>query len=115
MQRITAPPATGRWPLPVSWPPVTSKCWWSAYWPIRSARSKSRTAAHGFAGVWAAVVADFVERQSPGGLKFSINDGGARPDTVSHSPGAGRAHGRGGGLMSTSSAQTAQPSFGGAS
>ncbi len=42
-----------------------------------------KTAAHGFAGVWAAVVADFVERQSPGGLKFSINDGGARPDTVS--------------------------------
>jgi hypothetical protein len=29
------------------------------------------------------VVADFVDRYSPGGLKFSINDGGARPDTVS--------------------------------
>ena len=29
------------------------------------------------------VIADFVERYSPGGLKFSINDGGARPDTVS--------------------------------
>jgi len=28
------------------------------------------------------VVADFVERRSPGGLKFSINDGGARPDMV---------------------------------
>jgi malonate decarboxylase delta subunit len=42
-----------------------------------------RTAAEGFGEVWSAVVADFVERQSPGGLKFSINDGGARPDTVS--------------------------------
>jgi malonate decarboxylase delta subunit len=28
------------------------------------------------------VVADFVERCSPGGLRISINDGGARPDTV---------------------------------
>jgi malonate decarboxylase delta subunit len=42
-----------------------------------------RTAARGFGPVWDAVVADFVERHSPGGLKFSINDGGARPDTVS--------------------------------
>lgn len=42
-----------------------------------------RTAAVGFGKVWGAVVADFVERHSPGGLKFSINDGGARPDTVS--------------------------------
>jgi malonate decarboxylase delta subunit len=42
-----------------------------------------KTAAHGFGEVWDAVVADFVERYSPGGLKFSINDGGARPDTVS--------------------------------
>lgn len=42
-----------------------------------------RTAAVGFGAVWDAVVADFVERHSPGGLKFSINDGGARPDTVS--------------------------------
>lgn len=42
-----------------------------------------RTAAKGFGAVWEAVVADFVERYSPGGLKFSINDGGARPDTVS--------------------------------
>ncbi len=41
-----------------------------------------RTAAEGFGAVWQAVVADFVEEQSPGGLKFSINDGGARPDTV---------------------------------
>jgi malonate decarboxylase delta subunit len=42
-----------------------------------------RTAAVGFGDVWAAVVTDFVKRYSPGGLRFSINDGGARPDTVS--------------------------------
>jgi malonate decarboxylase delta subunit len=36
----------------------------------------------GFGAVWEAVVADFVERRSPGGLKLSINDGGARADTV---------------------------------
>jgi malonate decarboxylase delta subunit len=42
-----------------------------------------KTAAVGFGDVWSAVIADFVERYSPGGLKFSINDGGARPDTVS--------------------------------
>lgn len=41
-----------------------------------------RTAAEGFGDVWQAVVSDFVERRSPGGLKLSINDGGARPDTV---------------------------------
>jgi malonate decarboxylase delta subunit len=40
------------------------------------------TAAEGFGQVWEAVVADFVERHSPGGLQLSINDGGARPDTV---------------------------------
>ena len=40
------------------------------------------TTATGFGEVWKAVVADFVERRSPGGLKLSINDGGARPDTV---------------------------------
>jgi malonate decarboxylase delta subunit len=40
------------------------------------------TTAHGFGEVWRAVVADFVERASPGGVRFSINDGGARPDTV---------------------------------
>jgi malonate decarboxylase delta subunit len=40
------------------------------------------TAAVGFGAVWEAVIADFVARRSPGGLKLSINDGGARPDTV---------------------------------
>ena len=42
-----------------------------------------KTAARGFGEVWNAVVADFVDRYSPGGLRFSINDGGARPDIVS--------------------------------
>lgn len=42
-----------------------------------------RTATAGFGEVWRLVVADFVERRSPGGLKLSINDGGARPDMVS--------------------------------
>ncbi|ABC38764.1 malonate decarboxylase acyl carrier protein [Burkholderia thailandensis] len=42
-----------------------------------------RTAAAGFGDVWQAVVADFVERRSPGGLRLSVNDGGARPDMVS--------------------------------
>lgn len=42
-----------------------------------------RTAAAGFGEVWDAVIADFVKGYSPGGLRFSINDGGARPDTVS--------------------------------
>ena len=37
----------------------------------------------GYAPVWEAVVADFVARTQPGGLRISINDGGARPDTVS--------------------------------
>jgi len=41
-----------------------------------------KTAAEGFGNVWAAVMTDFVERYSPGGLRLSINDGGARPDTV---------------------------------
>jgi malonate decarboxylase delta subunit len=41
-----------------------------------------RTAVEGFGDVWKAVVADFVERRSPGGLKLSVNDGGARPDMV---------------------------------
>jgi malonate decarboxylase delta subunit len=42
-----------------------------------------RTAAEGFGDIWQAVVADLVQRLSPGSLRFSINDGGARPDMVS--------------------------------
>jgi malonate decarboxylase delta subunit len=41
-----------------------------------------KTAAEGFGAMWEAVIVDFVGRRSPGGLKLSINDGGARPDTV---------------------------------
>jgi malonate decarboxylase delta subunit len=51
--------------------------------PDADCQVEIKTAAEGFGEVWSAVVADFVERYSPGGLKFSINDGGARPDTVS--------------------------------
>jgi malonate decarboxylase delta subunit len=51
--------------------------------PDTECRLEIKTAAIGFGAVWSAVVADFVERYSPGGLRFSINDGGARPDTVS--------------------------------
>ncbi len=51
--------------------------------PERECLVEIRTTAEGFGAVWNAVVADFVDRYSPGGLKFSINDGGARPDTVS--------------------------------
>lgn len=40
------------------------------------------TSARGFRAVWEAVVADFVTRSSPGGVRFSIHDNGARPDTV---------------------------------
>jgi malonate decarboxylase delta subunit len=40
------------------------------------------TAVAGFGPVWREVVRDFVERASPGGVRFSVNDGGARPDTV---------------------------------
>ena len=36
----------------------------------------------GYDETWKAVVAEFVEQSSPGGLLISINDGGARPDTV---------------------------------
>ena len=36
----------------------------------------------GYGEVWMAVVSDFVARAEPGGLRISINDGGARPDTV---------------------------------
>lgn len=40
------------------------------------------TSIAGFDEVWSAVIADFVERYSPGGIRISINDAGARPDTV---------------------------------
>jgi malonate decarboxylase delta subunit len=40
------------------------------------------TVVRGFDAVWEAVLSDFVERRVPGGLRISINDGGARPDVV---------------------------------
>ena len=39
------------------------------------------TSAHGFSPLWEAVMVDFVSRRTAGGLRISINDGGARPDT----------------------------------
>lgn len=41
------------------------------------------TAARGFRDLWEAVLADFVALRAAGGLRIAINDGGARPDTVS--------------------------------
>ena len=41
------------------------------------------TAIAGFRDLWTAVIEDFFDRCATGGLKFSINDGGARPDVVS--------------------------------
>lgn len=40
------------------------------------------TVAQGFGDVWKEVIHDFVENRQAGGLRISINDGGARPDTV---------------------------------
>ena len=40
------------------------------------------TAVTGFREIWEAVIQESFERSSPGGLRLSINDGGARPDTV---------------------------------
>jgi malonate decarboxylase delta subunit len=40
------------------------------------------TAVAGYGEIWKAVAADFAEGYAPGGVRFSINDGGARPDTV---------------------------------
>jgi malonate decarboxylase delta subunit len=40
------------------------------------------TPVHGFGAVWEAVVGDFVHRRAAGGLRISVNDGGARPDAV---------------------------------
>lgn len=51
--------------------------------PETECQVEIKTAAVGFGEVWKLVVADFVERFPTGGLKFSVNDGGARPDAVS--------------------------------
>ena len=39
-------------------------------------RVEVSTAAEGFGTIWQAVVGDFVERVGPGGVRFSVNDGG---------------------------------------
>ena len=51
--------------------------------PGNACEVEINTSVKGYGDTWKAVVADFVERYSPGGLRISINDGGARPDTVS--------------------------------
>jgi len=50
--------------------------------PPGTCRIEVSTAAQGFEPVWQAVLDDFVARRAAGGLAISINDGGARPDTV---------------------------------
>ena len=40
------------------------------------------TSVRGYEEIWRAVIQDFVDRLSPGGVRFTIHDGGARPDTV---------------------------------
>jgi malonate decarboxylase delta subunit len=40
------------------------------------------TSTDGFAPTWQAVIRDLVARHATGGLRISINDGGARPDIV---------------------------------
>jgi malonate decarboxylase delta subunit len=50
--------------------------------PARICKIEISTAAHGFGEVWEAVLRDFVSEHAAGGLHISINDGGARPDTV---------------------------------
>ena len=40
------------------------------------------TPVKGYDATWEAVVTEFFARSSPGGLRITINDGGARPDTV---------------------------------
>jgi malonate decarboxylase delta subunit len=50
--------------------------------PDRECLVEVATAVTGFRAIWEAVIQDFFERSAPGGLRFSVNDGGARPDTV---------------------------------
>jgi malonate decarboxylase delta subunit len=50
--------------------------------PERECLVDVSTAVTGFRGIWEAVIQEFFERSSPGGLRFSINDGGAHPNTV---------------------------------
>jgi malonate decarboxylase delta subunit len=50
--------------------------------PDHECQVEVATSVNGFRVTWEAVIQEFFQRSSPGGLRFSINDGGARPDTV---------------------------------
>ena len=50
--------------------------------PDKECEVKIVTPMKGYDDTWKAVITEFVDRCSPGGLRISINDGGARPDTV---------------------------------
>ncbi len=50
--------------------------------PDKECQVRIATPMKGYDDTWHAVIAEFVDRCSPGGLRISINDGGARPDTV---------------------------------
>jgi malonate decarboxylase delta subunit len=50
--------------------------------PDHECQVEVATSVNGFRGLWETVIQEFFERSSPGGLRFSVNDGGARPDTV---------------------------------
>ena len=50
--------------------------------PGKECEVKIATPMKGYDDTWKAVITEFVDRCSPGGLRISINDGGARPDTV---------------------------------
>ena len=63
-------------------PQATWKCCLNASFLEAACEVEIATPLTGYGETWKAVVAEFVERSSPGGLRISINDGGARPDTV---------------------------------
>jgi malonate decarboxylase alpha subunit len=70
-------PATAARPSPASTRPAISRFWLSGYCRATSAWSKSQPRSPGFA-----ISGRPSSRSAPGGLRFSINDGGARPDVV---------------------------------
>ena len=78
-----------------SWLPAIWKCWWSACCRTPNASWRSRPAAAASAGVGCRR-RRLRRALFAGRPEISINDGGARPDTVSLAPGAGGASDRGG-------------------
>ena len=50
--------------------------------PDKECEVSIATPVKGYDDTWKAVITEFADRCSPGGLRISINDGGARPDTV---------------------------------